>query len=203
MIKNIHVPLDLSQQGVQVADIFVQPGERIRRKQLLMLLKSGNIETPLQSQFNGWVKHIAVKFDQDVAPGDLLLIIDVMEDNDYRIEGDISPESELGQDGRRGLEREAQKQLADGIAAPLFDAPQQTEGNQQHHGVKQHPFLQNAKEGVPPKMSHAENNHPAVDQLAEDASSNQDLANKLDAKLQQRLGTSPGPSAAPTLTLGG
>ena len=204
MIKNIYVPLKIAQKDIQVADIFIQRGDRIRRKQLLMILKSDNIETPIQSDNNGWVRHIAPQHNQSISPGDLLMILDVMEDNDYRVDpSELNPDTELGENGRRGLEREGEKQFSNEVAAALFNAPQENEGDQQRHGVKQHPFLSNAKEGVPPKMSHAENNHQATDQLAEDASTDPQLANQLNNELKARLNVNPGPSASPTLTRGG
>lgn len=201
--KNIHAPLELPADNLVLSDIFVQRGERVRRKQLLAILASGSLEIPIQAECNGWVKTIIARQDQKIEPGDLLLTLDIIEDNDFRIDnGELNPETELGQDGRRGLEREGQKQFLNEVSAPLFDAPQQNEGGQQRHGVKQHPLLQNAKEGVPPKMSNAENNPQATDKLAEDASADPELANRLSAELQQRLDVNPGPSAAPTLTIG-
>jgi pyruvate/2-oxoglutarate dehydrogenase complex dihydrolipoamide acyltransferase (E2) component len=202
MIRNIQAPQAL-QQDTTISDIFIMRGDRIRRGQLLLILKSNQVETPIQAEYDGWVQHVAVAHDQTILPEQLLLNINTIEDNDYRIDsGELNPESELGKDGRRGLERDGQKQFANDYAAPLFDAPQQNEGGQQRHGVKQHPFLQNAKEGVPPKMSHANNNPQATDLLAEDASRDPELAHQLSAELQQRLDVNPGPSAAPTMTRG-
>ncbi len=204
MLKNIYLSNHISDQAVDVISVAVSAGQRVRRGQLLMHLKKVD-GTPIvfESTYNGWLRFVAVRPSQTVDLGSLLLIVDTQDVADYRIDSEeVNPHTELGREGRRGVEREGQKAFTEGYATALFDAPEQQQGDQAQRRIKQHPLLQNMKEGVPPKMSNAHNNQQATDRLAEDATHDPELRMQLDNKLQAQLGVTPGPSAAPTLSRG-
>ena len=198
MLKNIYLPHDLENQGVQIKRISVKRGDRIRKKQPLCDLKINDTYSSFLSEYDGWVRFVAVKTDQSSEPGTLLFIIDTVETNEYRVDsGEVNPHSELGTEGRRGAERDGQKKFANDYSGELFDAPVEANGCGYKPSVKEHPLLQNMKEGVPPKMSDAANNDPAIERTAEDASRDPELRNQLTKQLQNQLGISSSPSAAP------
>lgn len=204
MLKNIYLSNAISDQAVDVISVEVASGQRVRSGQLLMRLKKVD-GTPLvfESAYNGWLRFVAVRPSQTVDVGSLLIIIDTQDVADYRIDSEeVNPHTELGKDGRRGVERDGQKAFTEGYAIELFDAPEQQQGDQAQRRIKQHPLLQHMKEGVPPKMSNAHNNQQAIDRLAEDATHDPELRLQLDNKLQAQLGMTPGPSSAPTLSRG-
>lgn len=204
MLKNIYLTNKISEQPVSVLSVKTEFGQRVRRGQLLLQLKGADgVLISFESPFNGWVRFVAVRAQQAVELGSLLLIVDTQDVDDYRIDAEeVNPHTELGKDGRRGAEREGQKVFTKGYATELFDAPVHQEGGQAQNRIKQHPLLQNMKEGVPPKMSNAHNNQQATDRLAEDASHDPELRKQLDNKLQAQLNITPGHGAAPTLTRG-
>lgn len=202
MLKNIYLKTDLEgQHTTLVKRINVARGQRIRRQQVLMtIIKDAEIAR-IEAENDGWVRFVAVKEEQSLEGGDLLLIIDSVDINEYRLDDqEVNAHSELGQDGRRGSERDGQRQIGE-HSGELFDAPEQSDGGMQR-SVKQHPLLQNMKEGVPPKMADAKNNQPATDRFAEDASHDPKLQKQLSAQLQAQLHIAPGPSVSPTLTKG-
>ena len=202
MLINLYLPKSYADTTCTIANIRVTQGQRLRRDQVILYLGVNGKKIPFTSPYDGWIRFIAVKANSVVEPGDLLVIIDAIDVNDYRIDdNEVNLHTELGEDGRRGLERKGQVLLTDkkGYSGQLFDAPSEQQGQAQR-SVKDHPVLKNMKEGVPPKMADARNNGPATDRLADDANRSPELQNQLSAKLQAQLGVSPGPSTSPTLT---
>ncbi len=202
MLKNIYLKAD--QQGQHttlVKRTKVARGQRIRRHQVLMRIVKDAETIDITAETDGWVRFVAPHIGQSLSIGDLLFIIDSVDTSDYRLDGEeVNARSELGKEGRRGSEREGQRALGQ-HAAELFDAPEKSQGGQER-SVKQHPLLQNMKEGVPPKMADAKNNQPATERLVEDAAGDPNLQKQLSAQLQAQLDISPGPSVSPTLTRG-
>jgi pyruvate/2-oxoglutarate dehydrogenase complex dihydrolipoamide acyltransferase (E2) component len=204
MLKNIHLPRALQgDQSTIVSGIPVQAGSRIRSGQVLLELLSDDQPTQLKAESNGWLRFVAIRPNQELNAGDLLFIVDTIDTTEYRSDaGEINPDSELGKDGRRGAEREGQRAFGSEFSGELFDAPSKSEGAGQQSSVKSHPLLERMKEGVPQKMSNAENNAVATDRLAEDASNDPELRKQLSAQLESRLQIGSAPSAAPTLGRG-
>lgn len=201
MIKNIYVPSEYSSPNLVVAAIHVQRDDRLRRRQVMIMLRDKSNEYPVISHYDGFVRLVVVQVGKAVSRGDLLLIADVYTPNDFRVdEGDLNPHTELGGNGRRGVERDGERKFAtEGYAAPLFDAPSKEAGMGQHSTLKQHPLTSVMKEGVPPKMSSdASSNDPAIKQLAEDAATDPELQAKLSNELKQELNITPGPTMGPT-----
>lgn len=203
MLMNLHAPRNTLGHTCLIARILAIPGQRIRRDQLILEFNLDNKKVSFASPYDGWIRFIAVKEGSSVESGDLLVIIDAIDVIDYRIdEQEVNLHTELGEQGRRGLERAGQRSFTNGYSGELFDAPAEQQGNQAQRSVKDHPFLKNMKEGVPPKMSDAHNNQPATERLAEDASNDPELRKQLDMKLQAQLHIAPGPKTSPTLTRG-
>jgi pyruvate/2-oxoglutarate dehydrogenase complex dihydrolipoamide acyltransferase (E2) component len=203
MLKNIYLKkYPHVQSAISVKCINVKRGQRIRSDQVLITLVNNAEHIDIKAQNNGWVRFVAVKEKQALSIGDLLLIIDSVDTSDYRLDDqEVNPQSELGQEGRRGAEREGQRKIGT-HSGELFDAPEKSEGGMRQ-SVKQHPLLQNMKEGVPPKMANAKNNQPATDRFAEDAAGNDPkLQKQLSAQLQAQLNITPGPNVSPSLTRG-
>lgn len=199
MLKNIYLPLDLGNQSVQIGRVLVKHGDRIRKEQPLCHLRINNINTPFQSPHDGWIRFVAAQSNQVSESGKLLFIIDAIEVTEYRVDpAEVNPDSELGNNGRRGVERDGQKTFAADYSAELFNAPKEGNSCGYKPSVKEHPLLQNMKEGVPPKMSDAANNDPAVERTAEDASRDPELRNQLTQQLQNQLGVSSSPGASPS-----
>lgn len=198
MLKNIYVPRDLPENLAIVYDIKVKRGDRMRRGQTLLLMKAGNTLIPIVSAYDAWVRYVAVKTEQQVSTGDLLLLVDAIETMDFRVDqGELN---ELGSEGRRGAERKGQNQFGQ-ASGPLFDAPEAGNGLGNQGAVKQHPYTKNMKEGVPPKMNaNAASNDPAIQHMVEEASNHPELKKQLSAQLQNQLSLSDAPSAAPTLS---
>lgn len=203
MIKQITVPADLGAGEIEVRTIFVKRGARIRVQETLLNFRVGGVEQTLVSKQNGFVRMVLCRAEQIVRPGELLMIIDSIEAADYRPDGsEFNPTSELGGQGRRGLEREGQSAFGKGYSAPLFDAPER--GQRLGNRLPQNPLMANMKEGVPPKMqSSAAQNQPAIDKMSEDASHDPELRQQLSLQLQQELQISPAPSVAPSHRPGG
>lgn len=200
---NLYLPRNYAGHACVVADIQAIQGQRVRRDQVLIDFSRDGKKIPFISPSDAWIRFIAIKSGNTVEPGDLLVIIDAIDVIDYRIdEQEVNLHTELGENGRRGLERAGQRTFTNGYSSELFDAPSEQKGNQAKPSVKDHPFLKNMKEGVPPKMSDARHNQPATDRLAEDASQSPELRKQLDMKLQAQLHISPSPTTSPSLTRG-
>jgi hypothetical protein len=202
MIKQIYVPKDLAPGEIVIKVLRVERGARIRRGQVLLEFTVNQQPEAFFSQHDGWVRMLVGRPEQVMRPGELLMLIDMLEAIDYQPDGaEVSPQSELGGAGRRGLEREGQSQFAKGYSAPLFDAPERGEG--MGNRLPQNPLMRNMKEGVPPKMqASAANNQPAIDKMSEDASHDPELRQQLSKELQQELNISPAPSIAPSNRIG-
>ncbi len=202
MLKNIYLPRNLGDKLITIDQVYVAAGDRIRRDQPLLYFKTDDGDAiKFPSPSNGWVRFVAVQSLQEVEPGTLLLVIDAQGTDDYRLdEEEVNPHTELGEKGRRGEERQGQKQYAEAYSGELFDAPEQ--GTGQQRSVREHPLLQNMKEGVPPKMSNAHNNGPATDRLAENASQDPELQQQLSQSLQAQLDIAPASTTAPSLSRG-
>lgn len=202
MLKNIYLqPAFRGERDTVVRRICVARGQRIRAGQVLLeLLVDGQLQE-ITADSNCWLRFIAVHELKQVEVGDLLFIIDVIDTGEYRADGqEITADTELGQKGRRGLEREGQREFGKEVSGELFDAPQEGEGKGHQRSVKEHPLLQRMKEGVPQKMSHAEHNQVATDRFAEDASNDPELQKQLSAKLEAQLQITQSPTIAPSLT---
>ncbi len=199
MLKNIYATANMiGTHTTQVVHIHVTRGDRIRSEQVLLSISKDDRIIDIKAQQAGWIRFVAVKLEQTLTQGDLLLIMDNVDMDGYRLDQqEINPLTELGDLGRRGLERQGQDKIGPHAAA-LFDVPQQAEGAER--SVKTHPLLKNMKEGVPPKMADARHNDQAVDRFAEEATHDPNL--KPSQKLQAQLNINPGPSNAPTLTRG-
>lgn len=200
MMKYVHVPHYLSGNDVVIESIDVTQGQRIRRGTALCHLEQEGVMTPVVAQQDGWVRQIAVKSAQRVQVGELLLIVDVTEVNDFSADADeLGPHTELGEQGRRALEREGQKAFGKAVKA-LFEAHEQSGGMGQSP-LREHPYTSEMKEGVPPKMSSdAPNNQDAVKEFVEDATNSPELRKQLDHQLQKQFDAQPTYSTAPTLT---
>lgn len=204
MLKNIYLqPAFIGVHDTLVKRICVQPGQRIRTGQALLEVVVDGVGHFIHAEGNAWLRYIAVRENQYVEEGDLLFIIDTVETGDYRPDAqEVNSHTELGQEGRRGLEREGQRAFGKDVSGQLFDAPLDKNGRGAERSVKQHPLLSRMKEGVPPKMSHAENNHQATERFAEDASNDPELQKQLSAKLEAQLQIGSQPTIAPSLTRG-
>ena len=202
MLKNIYLQRAIAGEcETLVQRVHAVVGQRIRAGQVLLELTVDGQPQTVTAECNCWVRFAAVREDQQPAVGDLLFIIDAIDTGEYRPDGqEVSAHSELGQDGRRGLEREGQRAFGNDVSGQLFDAPQESEGQGQQRSVKEHPLLQRMKEGVPQKMSNAENNQVATDRFAEDASNDPELQKQLSQKLEAQLQISQSPTVAPSLT---
>ena len=200
MLRNVYLPKNLVESEAFVQRIGVAVGDRVRPDQALLQLSIVNNPSPLLSAYHGWVRFVAVTQGQRVEPGSLLLIIDAQEVGDYRLdELEVSLNTELGENGRRGEERQGQRQYTKGYSGELFDAPREKQGMQES-SVKEHPYLQKMKEGVPPKMSNARENAPATERLVEEAAQNPEL--RLSHQLQAQLNITPSSTSAPNLSRG-
>lgn len=203
MIKHIYVSKNLGSQPIDVVDIHVDYGDRVRRGMVMMTLRQDGVLIPIRAELDGWVRFVAANKQQSVEIADLLLIVDVMETVDYRVDpAEFSADTELGEDGRRGLERAGQKAFGEAARA-LFEATQQEKGMGQSNGLQQHPMMQNMKEGVPPKMSSDAANNPEAIKDLENASNDPALKIQLGQELQKQLDIQAGPSIAPTPRPGG
>ncbi|MBX6395103.1 MAG: pyruvate carboxylase, partial [Alicyclobacillaceae bacterium] len=60
----------------KVSKIMVEPGDRVRRGELLMVTEAMKMETSLQAPFDGVVKEVLVKELDSVEAGDLLLVLE-------------------------------------------------------------------------------------------------------------------------------
>lgn len=200
MIKQIYIPGDLGVGEILVKSVLLERGSRIRQSEVLLEISLNGQPRPLPSPFNGWVRRVLVKTGQVVRAGESVMLVDVIDNIDYRPDGqEFNASSELGGQGRRGLEREGQ---GGEYSAPLFDAPERGEGR--GNQLPQNPLMQNMKEGVPPKMqASAANNQPAIDKMTEDASHDPELRQQLSQQLQHELNISPAPSVAPSPRVGG
>jgi hypothetical protein len=203
MIKHLYVSKKLDATSIDVVSVAVEYGSRVRRGMVMLMLRQEGVMVPIRSEHDGWVRFAAVEPKQSVEIGDLMLIIDVMESIDYRVDpAEFSTDTELGQEGRRGLERAGQEAFGEAARA-LFEATQQEAGMGQFNGLQQHPMMQNMKEGVPPKMSSDAANNPEAIKDLENASSDPDLKIQLGQELQKQLDMQAGPSIAPTPRPGG
>ena len=202
MHRNIRVPKRLSPSPIIVEKINVQAGDRVRQQQILAYLHTPKKRVPIIAPSDGWIKFIATKEKKHVKGGDLLFIIDIMATEDYRVDPEeINNASELGANGRRGLERDGQQQFAKAYAAELFDSPEAHQEGFGKEGTKEHPLMANAKEGVPLKMSaHVADNQAAMDQFSEEAGNDPELQKQLSNELRQELSIQSSPSTTPTLS---
>ena len=203
MIKHLYVPPYIeSDLPIEVIDVQVKEGARLRRGSVMLTLRQDGILLPIRAEFDGWIRFIAVSRQQEVDKGQLLVIVDMIDTTDYRVDpAEFNTSTELGHEGRRGLERDGQKAFGE-HARVLFEESQE-KGMAQFNGLQQHPLMQNMKEGVPPKMgADAANNPEAIKEL-ENASNDPELKIQLGQKLQKQLSIQPGPSSAPTPRPGG
>lgn len=202
MFHRLSVPEEITADSIIVDQVLVKRKERVYRDQTLIVLVCGRIKIPIVAPDHGFVSYISVQLGQKVSQAETLLMMDIIDVSRYRPdEQQVNPESELGQHGRRALERELLKKFGNGFSAPLFEAPAKEGGLGSHRELRSHPLLQRMKEGVPPKMrAEASNNQPAIDQLAENATHDNELRLQLSQQLQQQLNISPSPVNAPKLT---
>lgn len=172
-----------------VEKLHVQRRQRVYKDQLLLTLRYQNQPLNIHAPAHGFVTTFAVDEEQAVTALELLLIMDAMSANDYSpAEQEVNPNTELGQHGRRALERGILQAYGE-FTAPLFEAPQ---AGQPGPGLPQHPLLSQMKEGVPPKMSaDAAHNDPAIERTIENASHDPELQKQLGAQLQQQLHIQP------------
>ncbi|AAO90797.1 acetyl-CoA carboxylase biotin carboxyl carrier protein subunit [Coxiella burnetii] len=196
MLKKIYAPL-----AGTVTDMQVTRYDRIRRSQTLLQLKAGETLTPIVASYDGWVRHVFIKSEQAVTTGQVLFIIDVVDINDFQPDStEVNPHTELGEAGRRGLERQGQRSFGH-PAGPLFDAPEASNGMGHRGSVKPHPHLIGMKEGTPNKMSaNAATNKTAIEQTADNATHDPELAKQLSQQLQQRLQIGSALHKSPTLS---
>lgn len=204
MIKHIHVPAFVEDSSsIEVLDVHIKDGARLRRGMVMVTLRQDGVLLPIRAELDGWIRFVAVKPQQTVVRGDLLLITDMVETTDYRVDpAEFNTSTELGHDGRRGLERAGQKAFGDHARA-LFEESSQEKGMGQFNGLQQHPLMQNMKEGVPPKMSSDAANNPEAIKELENAANDPELKIHLGQQLQKQLDIQPGPSSAPTPRPGG
>lgn len=197
----IQLPGDFSRAMVKA--IFVRVGDRVRAGDALVELTLDYGSFTSTASHSGWVRDIAVRVNHEVKSRDVLVVLEIIDIAAYQIdEKEVNPDTELGVNGRRALEREGQRQFADGYSAELFEAPART-GEHGFNRIKQNPLTANMKEGVPPKMNaNAASNEPGLDKLQEDAQNDPELQAKLSAELKQQLNITPGPSTSPTLKAG-
>ena len=202
MLKNIYLQRKIAGEHNTLAQsVCVVSGQRVRSGEVLLKLLADGQPQMVTAEGNCWVRFVAVREGNQLSIGDLLFIIDAVDTDEYRPDDhEVSAHSELGQDGRRGLEREGQRAFGNDVSGQLFDAPQESEGYCQQRSVKEHPLLQRMKEGVPQKMSHAEHNQVATDRFAEDASNDPELQKQLSQKLEAQLQITQSPTVAPSLT---
>ncbi len=201
MYRNIRAPKRLP-SPIAVDSIEVQTGERVRQQQVLAYLQSSNERMPIIAPCDGWIKLVAVKEKNYIKGGDLLFIIDIMATEDYQVDHEeVNGATELGIAGRRGSERDGQRDFVENYSAELFETPDAQEGAPAQ-GTKAHPLMANAKEGIPPKMSaSASDNQAAVDQFSEEARKDPELQKQLSHQLQQQLNIQPDQTPTPTLTV--
>lgn len=197
--QKIKVPKHLAGEIV-IENVAICPQQRVYRDDVLITLRLGQDLYQVRSAFHGWVKRVLCQEQQAVQPNDVLCVLSIFDADLYHpAESEVNLTTELGQHGRRGLEREGQRRFGSHDKA-LFEAP--TQEGQGVSPVKAHPLLANSKPGVPPKMSaDAQQNLPAVQQFAEDAQTDPELQAQLSQELEQQLGIQPGPSTAPTPTI--
>ncbi len=200
MLKRIYAPKKIDGSTCKVDQVLVARDDRVYRDSLLLSLVDDTTRLAIAASGHGWVRYVAVKLGDQVKPGELLLIVDIVDVNEYRPDdAEVNPQVELGEEGRRGLERKIQKSFAQGYANELFDAPNK-EGQGMGPGMREHPILGQMKESLPPKMrSNAAHNDVAIDHLAEEASRDPELQKQLSAQLQQDLQVSQAPSTSPQL----
>ena len=201
MYRNIRAPKRLP-SPITVDTIEVHPGERVRQQQILAYLNTPTERLPIIAPCDGWIKLVAVREKNYVTGGELLFTIDIMATEDYQVDHqEVNGATELGVAGRRGAERDGQRQFAESYAAELFENPETQQGVAAQ-GTKAHPLMANAKEGVPLKMSaSASDNQAAVDQFSEEASKDPELQKQLSHQLQQQLNIQPDQTPSPTLTV--
>ena len=196
MLKRIYVP-KTDAKSISVGEIYTAPGHRVYKGDLLMYLNIPGDTVSIYAPDNGWVKRLAIFETQPVKVNQLLLVIDILTINEYKPDdASVNLHTELGEKGRRGLEREAQRQHTNGYANPLFDAPEKGQGAAA--GVREHPLMGRMKEGVPPKMrSETASNNVAVDHAITEAAHDPELQKQMSKQLQQTLQITQAPSTAP------
>ena len=199
MIKQIYVPYQLGHEhAIEVVSVAVKEGARIRQGDVLLTLRQDGVLVPIRAEAHGWVRQVCVAPSQAVSVGNVMLVVDVVDSVDYCVDpSEFSVDTELGRDGRRGLER-AGNTFGD-FARELFDAPStQEQGMGKQSIVEAHPMMQNFPEGMPPKESgKASDNQMAQDDIERAENANelklgQTLENRL--ALTQTLSSSPTPS---------
>lgn len=202
MIKQIYVPNDIPAGSATVQAINVARGDRVYRNDVLLQLSVNGTKIPVVASDHGWVNYVFVKVGQESTAGQLLVLMNVVDVNEYRPdEQEVNQRVELGEHGRRGFERELQRKHVDSdFAAALFEAPEQKQGVGYGASVREHPLLRNMKEGVPAKMrGNASQNETAIDRIIEEAGADPELRKQLSQELQQELNIQPTHSQAPTL----
>lgn len=192
----IRVPKTVA-DPVKLDEVLVFLGDRVRKHQVLAYLNTARERVPLVSPANGWIKQASIA-NQSLKKGALLFVVDAFAYEDFQVDpNEVNGATELGESGRRGLEREGHRRFAKGFQAPLFEAQQGNHSTLSHFG-KPHPLLSFAKEGVPPKMSaHVAENSDAQLQFSEELESRPELQKQLGNELKHQLCDRP--SAAPTL----
>jgi len=97
MIKNIYVPKELRNVDITIDDVLVKAGDRVLCDMPLVHFIAGDKTLPVLSEYDGWVKYVAVKPGKTISASGLLLVIDVISTTDYRLDEDeVSPHTELG-----------------------------------------------------------------------------------------------------------
>ena len=121
MIKHIHVPAFVEDASVEVLDVHIKEGARLRRGMVMVTLRQDGVLLPIRAELDGWIRFVATKSKQTLSKGDLLLVVDMVETTDYRVDpNEFNTSTELGHDGRRGLERAGQKVFGEHARA-LFE----------------------------------------------------------------------------------
>lgn len=195
-LKRIQAPRLQTDSPIVVDAVHVREGQRVYRDEILLHLLVDDDLTPMPAPLQGWVRRVVVKVDQHVKRGELLILLDVLDESEFVPDGEeVNPHTELGGEGRRGIERELQSKHANGYANPLFDAPSEKQGQGMGPNLPEHPYLKRAKESVPPKMQDVvSQNDTAVEKAQEDASKDPELQKQLSAKLANNLQVSATPT---------
>lgn len=198
--KKILAPKLAATDRCVVVAVHTESGVKILKNAAVFTINLNGEELTLTSPCSGRVNQIFARAGVKLTPKALLALIESFDVPEYRpAQDEVNPDTELGHLGRRGIEREGQREFGNGNENPLFEAPEKGQGQGQSSSVQQNPLTQNMKEGVPPKMNaSAAQNQTAVDHMAEEASKDPQLQMQLSQQLQAQLNVTPSHTTAPT-----
>ena len=109
MNKQVLIPDIGDFEKVEIIEVMVKPGDIIKKNDPLITIESDKSSVEIPSNFNGKIKTIKIKVGDKVSEGDLILILENINEVQKKVEK--KPESKKENKKTQEIKLETQKNL--------------------------------------------------------------------------------------------